>query len=160
MDCNKSDTAGVIFPPPLIYGLGTGVGLAMEYFWPFHFLPGTIGSTIGMALVATTAFIAFWSIREFRRAETSPSPYKSSTSIIASGPFGVTRNPLYVGLNLLMLGVGFWFNSLWVLLALPPTFLVLLFGVVLREERYLEEKFGKEYMDYKGSVRRWIWPFP
>lgn len=111
-------------------------------------------------LVAITVFIAFWTIREFRLAATSPSPYKSSTAIISSGPFGITRNPLYVGLNLIMLGVGFWFNSLWVLLALPPTFLVLLFGVVLREERYLEQKFGKEYLDYKNSVRRWVWPFP
>lgn len=160
MDNNKSEVPGVIFPPPLIYGLGIGTGLTLEYFWPLRFLPGAIGTIIGIMLVAITVFIAFWTIRVFRLAATSPSPYKSSTAIISSGPFGITRNPLYVGLNLIMLGVGFWFNSLWVLLALPPTFLVLLFGVVLREERYLEQKFGKEYLDYKNSVRRWVWPFP
>lgn len=157
---NNSDTAGVIFPPPLIYGLGIGAGLAMEYFWPLPFLPGTVGSIIGMTLITIAVFIAFWAIREFRRAETSPSPHKPSTAIISSGPFGITRNPLYVGLNLIMLGMGCWVNSLWVLLAMPPTFLVLLFGVVFREERYLEEKFGKDYLDYKNSVQRWFWPFP
>lgn len=150
----------MIFPPPLIYGLGIGAGLAMEFWLPLHFLPGTVGPILGIMLIATAGFIAIWAIREFRRAATSPNPHKPSTAIISSGPFGITRNPLYVGLNLIMLGVGCWVNSLWVLLVLPPTFLVLQFGVVFREERYLEEKFGKEYLDYKNSVRRWIWPFP
>lgn len=156
----KPDTAGVIFPPPLIYGLGLGVGLVAEFLWPLHFLPGTVGPALGIILITTAGFLAFWAIREFRRTGTSPSPNQPSTAIISSGPFGITRNPLYVGLNLIMLGVGCWVNSLWVLLALPPTFLVLLFGVVFREERYLEEKFGEDYLGYKNSVRRWIWPFP
>ena len=90
------------------------------------------------------------------KAETNIEPWKPTTAILSDGIYGISRNPVYVAMVFIYLGVVFLFNSLWIL---PPLILVLLvmhYGVILREEKYLEQKFGEEYLNYKEKVRRWI----
>jgi len=91
-----------------------------------------------------------------RRARTNVEPWKPTTAIIADGIYGISRNPIYLGMISIYLGVSCLFNSFWFL---PPIILVLItmhYGVIRREEKYLERKFGGEYLNYKNSVRRWI----
>jgi protein-S-isoprenylcysteine O-methyltransferase Ste14 len=93
---------------------------------------------------------------EMRRVETNASPYKPSTSIVTSGPYRFTRNPIYVGFTLMYLGLSIFANALWPVLLLPGVITMMRRGVIEREEAYLERKFGEEYLSYKERVRRWI----
>jgi len=89
-------------------------------------------------------------------AGTNISPLKPSISLVTSGPYRFSRNPLYVALTLIYAGLTMLLNSWWGFLLLAPVLSVLHIGVVRREEAYLERKFGDEYPAYKGSVRRYI----
>ena len=81
---------------------------------------------------------------------------KSTMTIVTDGPYRFTRNPIYLGMFLGQTGLAIGFNNLWVLAMLIPFYLVLRYGVVAREEAYLEHKFGNVYSDYKSHVRRWL----
>ena len=91
-----------------------------------------------------------------RRAGTNVDPGKPSTVIVDEGPYRFTRNPIYLANTLLYVGLSLVFNAVWPLLTLMPSLLLLHWGVVLREERYLEGKFGEAYLAYKRRVRRWF----
>lgn len=148
------DTAGVIAPPPLIYlaGLAAGIALDRVFAWP-GWAP-MIWPGVGLAVLG--AAFNLWGIREFRRAETDYVPYRPTKRIITTGPFRFTRNPLYVSLAAVYAGIALALGSAWALALLVPVMLVIRFGVIAREERYLAEKFGEEYLRYKDSVRRWL----
>ncbi len=83
-------------------------------------------------------------------------PWKPTTTIIRTGPYGWSRNPIYVAMTVASAGIAILANSLWMLALLVPTVAVVHYGVVLREERYLEARFGDAYREYRASVRRWI----
>ena len=89
-------------------------------------------------------------------AGTNINPLMPTTSIVTSGPFRFTRNPLYVSLTLLYLGLTLAFNTWWGIVGLIPLLVVMHYGVVLREERYLEQKFGEMYRQYRSKVRRYL----
>lgn len=91
-----------------------------------------------------------------RRAGTNISPSRPATALVVGGPFRFSRNPLYVALTSLFLGLTLIFNTAWGLLLSIPVLIVMHYGVILREERYLEAKFGESYRDYRASVRRWL----
>ncbi len=90
------------------------------------------------------------------RAGTSPDPSKPTTKIVIDGPFRFSRNPIYLSFTVIYVGITFSTNAVWPLLLLPLAILVVRRGVIDREERYLEEKFGQEYMQYRARVRRWV----
>jgi len=89
-------------------------------------------------------------------AGTQIQTHKPSTTIVAHGPYAVTRNPIYLGMVLGQVGLAIGFDSLWILIMLVPFSFVLRHGVIAREEAYLERKFGRVYLDYKSRTRRWI----
>ena len=103
----------------------------------------------GLTIIVTT-------ILQMRRAKTNVEPWKPTTAILDGGLYGISRNPIYAAMCLIYLGVSFLFNSFWFLPPLVPVLLIVHFGVILREEKYLERKFGEEYLNYKNRVRRWI----
>ena len=153
----KPDHPGVIAPLPLIYLGFLGLGFLLEWVLPVashvaasprHWL--AYGLAGGGVAIALTAF------REFRWAETNVQPHKPTTAIIASGPFAYTRNPLYVALALFHGAIAIASGNVWALMLLAPALLVIHHGVIAREERYLEAKFGEEYVAYKDRVRRWF----
>lgn len=150
------DNPGVIAPPPLIYGIPLAVGLYMDRTDPFPMMPAQYAQWIGSALIAWAAVLGVSAFAQFWRKHTSVMPHRPTTAIIETGPFRFTRNPLYVSLALGYIGIAILLNSAWPLLLLPLVLLVMHRGVVLREERYLEQKFGDEYNSYKTRVRRWI----
>jgi protein-S-isoprenylcysteine O-methyltransferase Ste14 len=91
-----------------------------------------------------------------RRAHTNVDPTQPATALVVEGPFMLTRNPLYLSLTLLYTGITILVNTLWAMLLLPVILVVMRWGVIDREERYLERKFGERYLRYKASVHRWI----
>ena len=97
-----------------------------------------------------------WAIVTIRKAGTQVETVKPTTAIVADGPYRFTRNPIYLGMMLSLIGLAIAFNTLWLLIALVPFYFVIRHGVVAREEAYLERKFGSVYLDYKQRVRRWI----
>ena len=91
-----------------------------------------------------------------RKADTRVETNKPTTTIVANGPYRFTRNPIYIGMFLGQTGLAIGLDNLWVLAALVPFYLVIRYGVVAREEAYLERKFGDVYLGYKSRVRRWL----
>ncbi len=132
-------------------------GLILHSVWPAEIplAAGLAWIAVPMCMGLGFAILAL-SFREFARARTSVRPDRGAHALIRTGPFRYSRNPLYLAVNLLIVGIGAWVNSLWILVMLIPLFLVMSRAVIAREERYLEHKFGQVYLDYKGSVRRWL----
>jgi protein-S-isoprenylcysteine O-methyltransferase Ste14 len=152
----QPDHSGVFVPPPFFYVIPLGIGILIHRFYPAPLMPREIAVVFGMPLVALgTALVAFAMILFFR-ARTSPIPIQPTTTIVETGPYRFTRNPMYLGLVLLYLGVTLWVDTLWPLLFLPLVLFMVQRFVIAREERYLEAKFGESYRGYKARVRRWI----
>ena len=152
----EADNPGVVAPPPLIFAGGLGAGLLLDRRRHGPFLPQTLSKLLGWPLVAAGLSLGLWGFNEMRRAGTNVDPYHPTTAIVERGPYRHTRNPLYVGMALVYAGVAARANALPAALLLPVVLHLVDRGVVRREERYLEGKFGEEYLAYKGRVRRWI----
>ena len=152
----SKDRAGVIAPPPLIFLGFVLVGLALEYLWSAPLLGQTAQYVVAAVLIAVAFLIAIPTFVQFAKAKTHVDPYKPVTAIITQGPFRLTRNPLYLGMAIIQLGIAAAVDGIWIAVLVIPTIAVLNAGVIAREERYLEQKFGEEYLAYKAAVRRWV----
>ena len=119
-------------------------------------LPAEYARWTGLAAIVAGIVLMIFAGVQFWRKHTSVIPYSPTTAIIQSGPFRISRNPIYLADTLCYVGVTILLNTAWPLLLLPLVLVVMHRGVILREERYLEQKFGEEYIDYKRRVRRWI----
>ena len=153
---SPTDTAGVIAPPPLIY-LGTlGIGFGLDAVIGTGSVPSTVALPVGTATIIAGAGLLASFRRAFQRARTPIDPYAPSQAIVTDGPFRLTRNPAYLGMALTYAGIAIVANAPWALAPLPVAIAVIDRGVIAREERYLERKFGTPYANYKRRVRRWI----
>ena len=155
-DRNSLDHADVRFPPPLIYVAGFVLGLLLERAFPVLVLPKTPSRVVAVLCIALFAILTVWSIGLFHRARTSFLPIKPTTTLVVYGPYQFTRNPMYFGLVCLYLGLALWFGVFWAVILLPAVIVLVQHYVIAREEQYLEQKFGQEYLKYKTGVRRWI----
>src|SRR5829696_8460941 len=150
------DNPGVIAPPPLIYAGALIAGLLANRRFRIPFLPRSLARTLGPSLVVGGLAVGFLGSREMRRAETNLDPRKPATTVVTEGPFRFTRNPLYLSMVLIYLGISALANGLAPILLLPVVQRLMRTGVIEREERYLERKFGDEYVQYKVGTPRWI----
>ncbi len=153
---DKKDNPKVIAPPPLIFLSGLVLGGIVSWFYPAPILPKMVSLVAGSLLILAGLGIIFTIWWQMRKAQTNIEPWKPTTVILESGLYGFTRNPIYGAMILVYLGAACLFNSIWFLPFLPFVLLGIHFGVILREEKYLEGKFGEAYLDYKSRVRRWI----
>lgn len=150
------DTAQVLVLPPLVYGAAFVIGLLLHLVFPLHILPTTLARGIGVVCVLVSLPLALATLRVLSRAHTPVDPMKPTTALVTEGPFRYSRNPIYVALTLLYVGVALLINALWILLLVVPAVLVFRYGVIAREEAYLTRKFGDAYRQYTAQVRRWL----
>ena len=155
MTSDEQDKAGVIAPPPLIYLVALIFGLLLGRRFPMRFVPRSMARGLGWPLLGGVLLLG-WFEWAMRQADTPTNPYKPVQRIATEGPFRYTRNPGYLAMTLIYAGIASLANALWAILLLPVALLVIQRGVIEREERYLEGKFGEEYLSYKARVRRWI----
>ncbi len=156
MTSDEHDSAGVIARPPYIYLGFLALGFVIDFVWPVTIFANGARYPAAFVLVAAGVIIIALGLREFRKADTSVETGKPATAIVASGPFRFSRNPLYLALALFHAGIAIAAGNVWALAMLAPALVVIRYGVIAREERYLERKFGEEYLAYKASVRRWL----
>ena len=154
---NTPDTAQVMVRPPLAWALAVIAGLALDWLVPLRFLPahlpaGWPGATIFILALALFA----WAIITMTRAGSNVPTNRPTTTIVETGPYRFTRNPIYLGMVLGLIGLAVAFDDLWLVMMLVPFWLVIRYGVVAREEAYLERRFGEVYRGYRARVRRWL----
>lgn len=153
----KQDVANLgVLRPPLVYFVSIVTGLLLDLARPIPLLPAGLAGPFGILLVVTALALFVYSVRTFRAAGTPVPGNKPTTAIVRSGPYRFTRNPIYVAFSILQLGVACWADSLWLIVTLIGSVVLMSYVVIPREERYLEKKFGREYLELKASVRRWL----
>ncbi len=142
--------------PPFVYLGSIGLGLLVHWLWPVQLLPASVSVPTGVLVVLVAGVLFISAVRTFRKASTPIPGNRPTTSIVRSGPYGFSRNPIYLAFTLFQVGLAAWVNSLGVLLTLLPALALMALVVIPREERYLEARFPSEYLPYKRAVRRWI----
>jgi len=152
----RPDNPDVIVFPPLLFAGTLILGLLLHWLMPRAILPRQLARSLGVLLIVVSILNAAWAQRMMHKAGTNVNPYKPSLAIVTEGPFRFSRNPLYLSLLGLYLGISLLFNALWPLLLVVPLLVVTHYGIIRREERYLETKFGDPYRTYKTRVRRWL----
>ena len=158
----KPETAGIIAPGPWIAFSALALGIGFDSFHLFKGI-GHVSAVIRDVAAALLMALGGWYIYRaniiFRRAGTAFQPWIPTTTIAAHDIYARTRNPMYQGFLLLVLGLAILFRSDWTAIFLIPAALVIHYGVVRREERYLERRFGDSYKAYMAAVPRYGWPF-
>lgn len=153
----RADNPGVVAHPPVLY-LGALVALiVLRGIWPAPILANpSLVLYAGIALGVMGLALDLWAVATMHAAGTNIDPGRESTTVVTAGPFGYSRNPIYVGLTLLFIGFTLALNSWWGVVVLVPLLVVMHVGVIRREERYLEQKFGGDYLRYKYDVARYV----
>ena len=142
--------------PPLVYLTSLVTGALVQLARPFPFLPATLAVPLGSSLVVVAIGLFSSSVANFRAARTPVPARKPTTTIVRTGPYRVSRNPIYLAFSLFQLGIAISVNSLWLVATLVGAVALIHYVVIPREEQYLTRRFGAEYLDYKRSVRRWL----
>ena len=132
------------------------LGGLVHLLWPLSLGFPVALTIMGLLLLAVSLLLMVWASREFRLAQTAVPHKIGASQLVTTGPYRYSRNPMYVSLTLLQLGIGLIMGSAWVLLALIPVLLIMNRGVIAREESYMTNQFGQQYLNYKTAVRRWI----
>jgi len=156
---NDTETAGVIARPPLLFLAALLLGFVLDRLLRLPFpVPGTdlVHWILGGSLILIGLALAAAGIRNFSRAGTPVRGNKPTRALVTTGIHGWTRNPIYLGMFLIYGGIGVAAQSPWVLMITLPLAITIRYGVIAREEAYLERRFGDAYRDYKARVRRWL----
>ena len=156
MSNSKSDSSGAIAPPPIIALALVALGVALGALWPVEIIPVPWNYVAGGPVIAGSLLLVATAFRLFRRAHTPVPTYRTPTTLVTDGVYAILRNPIYLSMMVLMIGLAVTLDNIW-LLALAAIFQqIIRWGVIAREERYLEAKFGEDYRAFKQSTRRWI----
>ena len=145
--------------PPLLYLACLLLGFALDRVLPLPLaLPAAVlfHWTVGGGLILIGAVILGAGVRNFSRADTPVPSNQPVRALVTTGIHRLSRNPIYIGMLLLYAGIGMAARSPWVLVLALPLVIILHYGVIAREEAYLEQRFGETYRDYKARVRRWL----
>jgi protein-S-isoprenylcysteine O-methyltransferase Ste14 len=161
-DPNDTGTAGIIARPPILLLGAILLGFALDHLIPLRRpIPGTaMAHTVSaffagtLILIGVAVFAA--GIRNFSRAGTPVQGTRPTRALVTTGIYGWSRNPIYVGMLFFLIGTGVAVRSLWILLLAVPLAITFRYGVIAREEAYLDRRFGDAYRDYKARVRRWF----
>jgi protein-S-isoprenylcysteine O-methyltransferase Ste14 len=151
------DHARVYLPPPLIYAAVFFLSILIQKFivLPKELFELTVTKILGWLFIAGQ-IISVMAYMEFHKAKTTASTMRPVTSLQTKGLYTVSRNPMYIGLLLTYIGIALLVGNWWTIILIPLLIIIMNLYVIQREENYLERTFGKEYLDYKKRVRRWI----
>lgn len=142
--------------PPFVYVGSIALGLVLHFLWPARLVPPSVSTPVG-AIITVLAIAIFVAADRTLRAAGTPVPgHRPTTTIVRTGPYRFSRNPIYLAFSLLQCGLSFWVNSVALLITLIPAIALMRLVVIPREERYLEARFSSEYLPYKASIRRWL----
>ena len=153
---NDKLICGGVVPPPIIYAVCFFAGLGVDAIWPLPLLNQTFQYAIGVPLIIAGVVLFIAALREFSRAKTAVTHHRPTTGIVASGPFAISRNPIYLSMTIVFLGAAIAVDSLMVALHVAPAIAAINTLVIPKEEAFLEKSFGDAYQQYKSAVRRWI----
>ena len=156
MSNKKGDNPGIKLPPPVIFLSFFLIAVALKLFIPLVGIVAPVRQIIAAVLVAVGFSIITLALLRFREHRTTVLPDASASSMIKDGIFARTRNPIYLAFALLYVASAFYFQVVWAFLLFPFLFAAIKMYAIRREEAYLERRFGREYLEYKGNVRRWL----
>lgn len=156
-DVTRERGAAVIpVPPPVFYGVGFAAGLAVAHWIPLGITrPPAVITVAGLLLVAGVG-LSLAGIVTVLRHKTTIVPHRPVATLVTSGPYRISRNPMYTGLALAYLGIALLVGDGWPLLALPLVLLAVYRLAIRPEERYLTSRYADDYAGYRGRVRRWL----
>lgn len=132
------------------------LAFGLQYFWPLDLPDLAVVAVSGKILIVFAGALMVWAQVVFRRHDTTTDHSKPTTSLITSGPFRFSRNPVYVALILIFIGLALAYHNAWALIMVVPFAIAVHRLTILPEEEYLEREFGQDYARYRGSVRRWL----
>ena len=141
--------------PPLVLLTAIALGVVLNLIWPFRFIPSAL-VLAGPVVVFAAVLLFLLSLREFRTHGTSVRGTERTTTVVRTGPYRFSRNPIYLAFVLFILGLALWLNDLWLLGALAAFTSFISIMIIPREERFLERNFQPQYSEYKAAVRRWL----
>jgi protein-S-isoprenylcysteine O-methyltransferase Ste14 len=151
------DSPDIVVLPPVLVGGTLILGMLVHYLlWPRPLLPVVPARVLGLTLFVSSSVLAHLSHRAMQRVGTNVMPTLPTVALATDGPYRYTRNPLYIAAIGVYLGVALWVDGWALLLLLFPMAFVLHRGIVLREEKYLTNKFGETYRSYQSRVPRWL----
>ncbi len=145
--------------PPMIYLAAVAIGLVVDVNFPLPWVTGpftTVLQVMGAVVGLGALILDVVTVKTFRDHQTTILPHKGATNLITSGPFAWSRNPIYLGNTLLVLGVGLYFGKLWLVILAPIAAFITQKLAIEREEQHLQAKFGVAWMEYASKVRRWF----
>ena len=145
--------------PPVIYIAAIAGALVLQWLWPLPWLPRTLAEflfAVGWVVIAGALAIDIAAMRTLSRSKTTVMPNKAADHLVTNGPFSFTRNPIYLGNTMLMIGIGLVSGIAWLIALAPAAAFATQKLAIEREERHLEARFGKKFRDYARKVRRWI----
>lgn len=151
-----ADAAATRIPPPLVYAAFIIIGKLLQDYWPLPELPITLADALMWLALGFSISLLIWSMVTFRRYQTSIGYNLPARSLMTTGPFAYSRNPVYAGFAMLMLALACSYNNLWIVILMIPTCLAVNQLVIKNEEAYLERHFKEAYQAYRKTVRRWF----
>ncbi|MDP4262318.1 MAG: isoprenylcysteine carboxylmethyltransferase family protein [Bacteroidota bacterium] len=155
---NKKDNPGVYAPPPLVYVLTflTAVFIQKKALIDNSMFHQPLTKITGISFLLISLFFLVRSLRQFFQSKNTLMTIKPASSLQTNGIYNITRNPMYVGLAVVYLGLSCLIGNWWNIILFPLLMLIIQEYIIKREEKYLERRFGQEYLDYKTKVRRWL----
>jgi protein-S-isoprenylcysteine O-methyltransferase Ste14 len=153
---SQPDHPGVIALPPLLFLGFLAGGVVLNLLRPLPIATSIATRIAGGVLVLIGLSLAIWGRKTMTRSGTNVNPRQPTTALVLTGPFRYIRNPLYVAMFLMYTGLALLINTAWMIVLIAILFPLMHWGVVLREERYLERKFGEAYSRYCAVTRRWV----
>lgn len=152
------DSPGVYIPPPFLYAAIFLLSYPLQRLWPIDrsFFHSTTAVVLGAVCILLGLVTDLPALRQFFKTGNTLVTIKPARSLVTTGIYSVSRNPMYLSLLLMYLGLAFLVGNWWTLILAPILALIVNYYIIRREERYLERTFGMEYTDYKHRVRRWL----
>jgi protein-S-isoprenylcysteine O-methyltransferase Ste14 len=152
----NADHSHITLDAPVLLAAAIVLTVLLQRLVPLPFLPSLPSRILGMILFLGGFALGMPAFRGMLHAKTSPNPHRPSTALVRDATYRFTRNPMYLGMLISYAGISIFLQNPWFLLFIPLLIWSFTSFVIIPEERYLEEKFGREYQEYKSHVRRWI----